>query len=475
MTEIYKVPDSCFFRLHHSRPRFKNDVESVLLFVCQRIANIEPTPTKEFNSQLFELLRLYPGNAMKAAKTINNWRTEIPALFGLVETGGGVSMPGLYAKRLAQNEDLVEFFRYFLLTFQYPGGHIKPEKAAQMIEVGVDFHPAKFIIDLFLEGQKLIAPEESFSVSSPELTALVFNDLRVTASKEFSPAEIANTILKNRAKKVVYDQTGDVIRYAQDILDYLVLADILSRRQSNGRYYLKPGGQAAALAISREAKKFEGYKYLYGLEKVNTQSVAALQHEWTNFVNQDRVSNLFAGDIFSLLESETDKNFNLQAAELIESIKNALIGTTKDIGYAGEAIVIDHEARRLKELGRPDLSKRVKKIPDHVGIGYDIQSFDVASEEIKISIEVKTTRSRGKLKTQSFTMTTNEWVTARTLGETYYVYRVIISEGSLRMFVIHNPYKQEQLGTLQMTPRNGAEISYTESAGRWLELLSSEK
>jgi hypothetical protein len=107
-------------------------------------------PSSLYDAELFKLIRSYPGNYEKATKTIHNWRTEISALFGLIKTQNDFSEPGFYAKLLAQNEDLIEFFRYFLFTFQYPGGHIKPQKIAEQIQHGVEFHPAKFIIELFL-------------------------------------------------------------------------------------------------------------------------------------------------------------------------------------------------------------------------------------------------------------------------------------------------------------------------------------
>ena len=42
MSEVktYKIPDEYFFRLHHVRPRFKNDVEEVLLYVATSISEM---------------------------------------------------------------------------------------------------------------------------------------------------------------------------------------------------------------------------------------------------------------------------------------------------------------------------------------------------------------------------------------------------------------------------------------------------
>lgn len=471
---VYQIPNKYFFRIHHARPRFKSDVESVLLFVCQRIANLEKKETSLYDAELFRMIQAFPGNFEKAPKTIHNWRTEISALFGLIETDGEYSKPGLYAKLLAENEDLVEFFRYFLFTFQYPGGHIKPQKVAEQIEAGVQFHPAKFIISIFFEGQKILGDEKQFSLTSAELTSLVFNDLRVTALRNRDARFIAELVLENRKNRVEYDQTGDYVRYAQDILDYLVLADILNKRVNTNSYHFKPQGSDAALKIEQRAPIFDGYKNLYGKKGIKSRVISEIEAEWFHFVNQNRISEAFVGDILSILQTD-DLEFAGEVDGLIESLRRALDGDARDIGRAGESIVITHEVARLNALKRPELTKKIKKIPDHLGVGYDILSFEGNTldefGELNRYVEVKTTRSKRQLVANSFTLTPNEWNAARSLGKTYFVYRLIISEGALKMFVINNPYEQERLGNLIMSPRNGAEITYTEHAGTWQEVL----
>jgi hypothetical protein len=475
---VYSVPKEHFFRIHHVRPRFKNDVESVLLFMCQRITNLEKQVTGAFDQALFTMIQSYPGNFEKADKTIHNWRTEISSLFGLVVSDEGQSESGFYAQLLAKNEDLIEFFRYFLLTFQYPGGHIKPAKIAEQISSGVSFHPAKFIIDTFFEGQKILGDEKPFSITAAELTALAFNDLRVTATKEHPAEIVAQAVVKNRLDRVQYDQTGDVVRYAQDILDYMVLADILTRRVNTNSYYLKSHGHDAALKISQRAPMFTGYKGFYGKQAIETRQIAQIEDDWFSFVNEDRLSDAFVGDILSILETE-DASFNIKVEELVDSLRQALVGDARDIGRAGESVAISHEVQRLTALQRMELAKKVRKIPDHLGVGYDLLSFegviDTQFGELNRYIEVKTTRSKSRLVNNSFTLTPNEWNAARSHGETYFVYRIIISEGDLRMFVINNPYEQERKGAIVMTPRNGAEISYTEASGHWEEILVSDR
>lgn len=38
--EEYKVPEEYFFRVHHVRPRFKGDIENVLIYVAEEISRV---------------------------------------------------------------------------------------------------------------------------------------------------------------------------------------------------------------------------------------------------------------------------------------------------------------------------------------------------------------------------------------------------------------------------------------------------
>ena len=79
---MYTIPDDYRLELHHVRPRFKNDVENVLFYIASVCKNIKTTDTIRYNEQVFNAIKLYPGNENSTRKTINNWRTEIAALFG---------------------------------------------------------------------------------------------------------------------------------------------------------------------------------------------------------------------------------------------------------------------------------------------------------------------------------------------------------------------------------------------------------
>ncbi|MFZ4499872.1 MAG: hypothetical protein ACOYMZ_00030 [Minisyncoccia bacterium] len=167
---MYKIPEEFFYRLHHIRPRFKNDVESVLLFMATEIARLSEMPHEEFKTALNASIRLYPGNISKTQKTVDNWRTEISALFGLIEYTDETSKPSTMAKLLADRQDLIEFFRFFLFHFQYPGGHLKPQETVDLINKGIKFKPAKYLLEVMMKGREILGNQKNFGITKAEAT-----------------------------------------------------------------------------------------------------------------------------------------------------------------------------------------------------------------------------------------------------------------------------------------------------------------
>ena len=333
----YAVPPQHFFRLHHSRPRFKTDVESVLLFVAESISMVGVQEQQHFATELNAILRTYPGNAKKSEKTINNWRTEIAALFSMVRTEDGQSEASRNAIHLAESGDLIEFFRSFVLTFQYPGGHVAPQTVAEMINHGVQFHPGKFVIRLLQHGTGEAG--KSFGVTAAELTHLAFNDLRVTASDSRSCADVYHDIAGNRRAGVKYDETGDVVRYAGDVLDYMVLAGLLEFRPVNKRFYIRPQGAIVADVIASQAQMFTGYRDLYA-RGVQASDVSGDAIAWCDFANQtfavlsdfDAVTEVVAGE----LAAEVPGRYEA----ILNELRSLDPSSAKQIGRVGEAAAI---------------------------------------------------------------------------------------------------------------------------------------
>lgn len=486
---MYKVPDKFYARLHHPRPRFKNDIESVLLFMASEVCALGEQPDNEFHNSLFEAIRHYPGNYSRKKKTLDNWRTEISSLLGLIEyTDHDSCKPSALAKALDSNQDLLQFFRYFCFKFQYPGGHLKPHEAAHLIMAGVRFKPAKYIISTLQAGREL--EEGSFGISKAEATHCIFNDLRVTRDGK-SSSQIAKLIIDNRASKVDYDRKGDTVRYAGDILDYMVLANILSYKP-NGLYYLKTHEPELLEAFTSSNDYFTGYDHLYKIPQVSALAVRECNNAWFQYVNEGINPELFQADISDLLSQEEGLDLHKVGfekdsetgsvepsdSEILTSAINYLDSKrdssgklkTKDIGDVGEAIIIQHEKVRLTELGRKDLASKVVKYPESLSAGFDIKSYEGLGEINKF-IEVKTTVSKNRLTILRFKMTPNEWGSAETHRNSYYVFRLMITNGKLTLFVLKDPvglYKQEKINII---PRHGVDITYNEQSGQYEKVL----
>lgn len=467
---MYITPPEYYYRLHHVRPRFKGDIENVLIYMATEIAKLPKQKAEEFKLGVNAAVKLYPGNLNKSLKTINNWRTEISSLFGFIQSKDEELFPGQRATELAEAQDLIESFKIFLFNFQYPGGHNKPHETAKMVEAGIRFKPVKYIINLLSHAEK--QEERRIGITKAELTHCVFNDLRCTRDNQ-KVEDVWELIRTNREKEVDYDGTGDVIRYAGDILDYMEIANLLVTHD-NKHFYLNNLEQEAILKFANSNEWFSLYDDLLGKPEVPLERITALQVDWFDYVNRQIEDTDFKTDILALISTDTDEYTELKEASM-KLLKEKLdIGetlATKDIGDMGESLVHGHEYERVKIGGREDLVHLIKRIPTQFAVGYDIQSVEL--DERKRYIEVKTTISSKPLHFNKFHLTTNEWTTAETMKDRYFVYRLMISKSDRKLYIIQDPVGQYKKDQIQMIPRNGADIVFdTNIAGIFEELLS---
>ncbi|MGE6115863.1 DUF3427 domain-containing protein [Aeromonas salmonicida] len=92
----------------------------------------------------------------------------------------------------------------------------------------------------------------------------------------------------------------------------------------------------------------------------------------------------------------------------------------RDLGLAGELLVMAHEQKWLRDAGRNDLAARVEHVAlSDSAAGYDILSFELDGGER--FIEVKTTTGPAST---SFYISENEVNVSRQLQELYWLYRV---------------------------------------------------
>jgi hypothetical protein len=467
----YKTPEEYYFRLHHVRPRFKSDIENVLLFMATEISKLNDAPSLDFNNSLNSAIRSYPGNAIRELKTINNWRTEISSLFAFfIEKDDGITTAGRRAKELAEKQDLVEMFKKFLFLFQYPGAHVKSHEVLKMIEAGIRFKPAQYILKV------LQAAEEStggrVSLTKEEVCHCIFNDLRCTRDNG-APITAWKRILINRQAKVEYNSTGDIIRYAGDILDYMEIANILTAHDGK-HFYINNLETETVLKFVNSNQWFNGYDSAVRKRTCTLQAIKTEKERWFNYANTDLSDTDFETDLLAFIatdgaEYQELKNAGIAAfTELLEDDEITVV--TKDIGDMGESLVHSHECQRVKIGGRADLIHLIKRIPTVFAVGYDILSREL--DERQRCIEVKTTISSRPLQFNKIHLTPNEWSAAETHKDRYFVYRLLISKYKRELFIIQDPvglYKQD---LLTISLRDGAEISFSDKAGKYEELLT---
>ena len=137
---------------------------------------------------------------------------------------------------------------------------------------------------------------------------------------------------------------------------------------------------------------------------------------------------------------------------------------TKDIGDLGESLVIGHEKMRIIECGLEEQLHIIKKIPTALAVGYDIQSLEGTPDKAKRYIEVKSTISRNKLHYFNVHLTTNEWESATTLKEHYFIYRLMITSGEMFLYILKDPVAKYKSDEITMIPKDGADLGFSETA-----------
>ncbi|TOA10961.1 DUF3427 domain-containing protein [Vibrio parahaemolyticus] len=101
----------------------------------------------------------------------------------------------------------------------------------------------------------------------------------------------------------------------------------------------------------------------------------------------------------------------------------------RNLGLAGEKLVIQHEMQKLIDLGRSDLAYKVEHVAkENDYAGYDVLSFDEHGNEKYI--EVKTTKQS---KGTAFFISRNEVEVSVEKGDQYWLYRVYNLDDSTGM------------------------------------------
>ena len=68
----YQIPDKYWFRIHFVRPRFKSNIENVLLYMANECCRIPQCSCSEYNQKYLNAIKMFPGNIGMTKKTLDN-------------------------------------------------------------------------------------------------------------------------------------------------------------------------------------------------------------------------------------------------------------------------------------------------------------------------------------------------------------------------------------------------------------------
>ena len=68
-----------------------------------------------------------------------------------------------------------------------------------------------------------------------------------------------------------------------------------------------------------------------------------------------------------------------------------------------------------------------------------------------------------------FKLTPNEWDTAETIGESYFIYYLVVNENSKNIFVINNPVNEYNKGNLKVD--KNLVVEFLKQSGQWQKLI----
>jgi hypothetical protein len=382
-----------------------------------------------------------------AKKTIQNHRTEMATLLGLILIDEDERVePSRRVQQLNKTQDFTFFFKTFCHKFQFPNCINKSQETIKHIQHGVRFKPAAFILHMMREGVAKFG--NSFSVSGNEVSNLVFNDLRVTTGQR-THSQVLKELIHLRESGVQFEGGSKISQHGREFLGYMTLAGLLKAEDNESHFSLNLQESDSIDYIQSSHEFFEIPQNYVDSTVVRKE----MKKEWITWFDtvseeEERAFSATAASLQTIVEKA-------ESAEEVPAYATPVEGSLKDIGDLGEMAVLKYERAKVAKV-RPDKASLVRRVSNDTSLGFDIQSFDCDDIDVRKLIEVKTTKrifvpSNEKI-ISFFPMSSNEWAAAKNYKDNYYIYRVFLTSSETRIFIVKNPVQKEAEGTVFKEP-----------------------
>ncbi len=381
-------------------------------------------------------------------KVVRNHRTEnVTKILGLVYRFNDVVYLSERTKKYMVDNDQPALFKSVCFQFQQPNGAQTINAFREKFEAGINIKPFHFIIKLLK-----IAYEHDIRLTKDDLYYYVLNCLQ-TLQGRVSPEVVFEKILLERAegkvrKVATVKNAAWTFQHMREQLDYLELANLI--RLDRYSIYLNMRELKVINAFIDELNKpLRINPLVYDLDQPRIFKV--IEDDWLYYMGTSPGIDLSIFNTSAIA-------FDNQTADDNDAANNA--ESTVDLGDRGEAFIMKYEKEIVAEFNRR-LVNKVNHLGRTHGLGYDITSIEANRAENRDGkemiryIEVKTT-ARVSPPNPNFedtiNLTRNEWVAAEQQKEHYYIYRLYFTNSGTYLYILKNPYKKNEDGTIYVTP-----------------------
>ena len=381
-------------------------------------------------------------------KVVRNHRTEnVTKILGLVYSYEGIIYLSKRTKKYLVDNDQPALFKSVCFQFQQPNGAQTINAFKQKFEAQINIRPFHFIIKLLL-----IAYSNDIRLTKDELYYYVLNCLQ-TLQGRVSPEVVFKKILSEREegkkrKVALVRNYAWTYQHMREQLDYLELANLI--RMDKYSVYLNMREIRAINAFVDElTKPLNIDPFVYDLSRPHIFKL--IEYDWLYYMGMSEGIDL---SIFNT----TATSFDQQVSG--DEEQESGYESTVDLGDRGESFVMKYEKEVVAEFNQR-LVNKVNHLGRTHGLGYDITSIEANRSENRDGkemvryIEVKTT-ARVSPPNPDFqdtiNLTRNEWVAAEQHSDHFYIYRLYFTNSGPYLYILKNPYKKNEDGTIYVTP-----------------------